>query len=170
MNWCEHGNCKECGVSEKFVERFWRYVQKSSPNKCWKWVGAISGNKYGSFWNGERQIKAHRFSYIIHNGKIPSNLIVMHKCDNMVCVNPNHLQLGTNKDNIQDALTKGRMTAGESFWASKATDELVIKIRNEFREPFTLLEECKRLNRLFPEIAPSTIRKIVRRETWKHLK
>lgn len=92
-------------------QRFWRYVNKvSEPDVCWEWVGACHqvGLEYGHFWDGKKLVGAHRFSYLLHHGPIAKGLLVMHKCDNPKCVNPNHLQLGTPKDNMQDMIAKGR--------------------------------------------------------------
>lgn len=146
---------------------FWSYVLVK-PESCWEWQGALAGRKYGGFWDGIRQVKAHRYSYELANGKIPYRKIVMHICDNMKCVNPQHLTVGTCKDNIQDALKKGRMCVGEQFWCAKTNDETVLKIRADFRKPFTLKDECERLAKKF-NVGWRTVEHIIRGRTWKHL-
>src|SRR5262245_25348089 len=75
---------------------------------CWRWKGPVTAEVYGSApsWRGERY--AHRLAYLAFVGKIPNGLDVCHKCDTPLCVNPNHLFLGTAKDNVQDSLKKGR--------------------------------------------------------------
>ncbi len=77
-------------------------------NSCWEWQGGINGDGYGNSYNGEGVEAAHRISYRIHNGKIPYGMVIMHKCDNPSCVNPNHLKLGTQSENMQDCSIKGR--------------------------------------------------------------
>ena len=79
-----------------------------SDTDCWNWSGNTSGNGYGRIRHKGRYICAHRASYIVRIGEIPDGLLVLHKCDNRGCVNPDHLFLGTHKDNMQDMLSKGR--------------------------------------------------------------
>jgi len=98
--------------------RFWMSVNKTP--SCWLWTAGRSGgwgqNRYGSIGKGRRgqgSILAHRLSWILHFGEIPEGLSVLHKCDNTLCVNPEHLFLGTPKDNMQDMVKKGRRKGGK---------------------------------------------------------
>ena len=94
----------------KIEERFWSKVNKTeNPNECWEWNAALRG-KYGAIKYNKKVIDAHRLSYIIKFGEINnSKLFVCHKCDNTLCVNPNHLFLGTHSDNMKDAFQKGKL-------------------------------------------------------------
>lgn len=78
-------------------------------NNCMEWIGSLNSKGYGQISINNKPMGAHRFSYLLHFGEIPSHLEICHHCDNRKCVAPNHLFLGTRKDNMQDALKKGRM-------------------------------------------------------------
>jgi len=95
-------------------QRFWDKVNKKAQNGCWEWTSAIRGNGYGAFFThlideGRKCHGAHRYSWQIVNGQIPNGLWVLHKCDNRICVNPEHLFLGDRTDNMRDCATKRRV-------------------------------------------------------------
>lgn len=93
-------------MSDKALKRLLSYVFYS-PDGCWYWIGPVGIRGYGRFsFDGKNRI-AHRVSYILHKGD-PGKLLVCHSCDNTLCVNPGHLFLGTNKDNMVDMVKKGR--------------------------------------------------------------
>jgi len=83
-----------------------------SKSGCWEWQKALNPNGYGkAYFNGKLR-QSHRISWILHRGKIPVGLFVLHHCDNPICVNPDHLFLGTQKDNMHDMIAKGRKNGG----------------------------------------------------------
>ena len=83
---------------------FWSNVDKKGPNDCWNWILSGEIDKYGHVGN----MSSHRYSYQLHNGSIPEGQCVRHTCDNKRCVNPAHLVLGTQKDNMRDMVERGR--------------------------------------------------------------
>ena len=93
-------------------QRFCNCILIDDSEKCWLWIGPTSNGRYGQFGRGSKpneiRVKAHRFSWELFNGPIPEGMKVLHSCDNPPCVNPSHLFLGTQKDNAQDAIRKGR--------------------------------------------------------------
>jgi hypothetical protein len=131
---------------------------------CWNWPNRLGKNGYGLVWLSDAGAKtfeyAHRFSYQAFYGETPKDLFVCHSCDNRACVNPDHLFLGTNKENIQDALKKHRPVG-----RTKLNPDLVRKIRKMYAiQPKTY----KEMGKLFG-VQGTTIKKVVKRESWLYV-
>lgn len=94
-------------------ERFWEKVNKNDIDKCWEWTGACSKGGYGHISVNRKLVQATHFSYFLEHGKWPPpNMLICHTCDNRRCVNPAHLFVGTQMDNIHDMIAKGRQACG----------------------------------------------------------
>ena len=113
-------------LKERFNERF---VKQN--NGCWLWTAGKIG-KYGSIKNGEKREVSHRISWKIYKGEIPTGMFVCHRCDVTLCVNPEHLFLGTQKDNIVDAVSKNRMAKGEEPGSAKLKEKQVIELLKNY--------------------------------------
>jgi hypothetical protein len=100
---------------------------------CWIWTGSTQVRGYGEIISNGKKIYAHRASYTVYKGDIPKGMYVCHKCDTVSCVNPDHLFLGTQRDNMHDMIRKGRSGNGRKHPSTKLTEEevLIIMASNE---------------------------------------
>jgi hypothetical protein len=151
---------------KKPEDRFLEKVNKNATNGCWEWTSAFQLKGYGMFWFQNKHTHAHRISWLLTNGEIPKGLSVCHRCDNRKCVNPDHLFLGTQKDNIQDCVKKGRAirSNGNNHYCHKLKEENIHEIVYMFHNGYS----SKKIAKIF-NVSPSTIRKVVNNKTWKHV-
>lgn len=134
------------------------------PNSgCWLWLGStMKVGGYGTGMLKKKAFLAHRLSYQIFKGAIPPNIYVCHKCDTPSCINPDHLFLGTAKENMADMRRKGRQPTPRSLGGNaRLTDEQVHAIRGDQRK----------LHEIAPEygIGIAQVSAIRRLRAWKHL-
>lgn len=127
---------------------------------CWEWQFCRSAAGYGQLRHNGPIVYAHRRAWELFNGPLPDNSYVLHKCDNPPCCNPDHLFLGTQKDNMQDALEKGRTDYG---FKSKLNWDQVRTIRELYKKPGTT---CRVLADQF-NVTAQNISDIVRGVAWK---
>lgn len=145
---------------KRLEERFHsKYIPEPNTG-CWLWMGAMQENGYGSVKQNKISLTAHRASWVLHHGFIPKNLNVCHKCDERSCVNPAHLFLETQKENIQDMIKKGRRD-----FSQKLSAEIVREIRNEYKGPY----KGKSLKSLAIQYGVSlqNVHYIVKNKIWK---
>lgn len=161
----------------KLVKRFWSYCGDRTENNCWNWRGALFTNGYGQFRWGKRKVKAHRIAWWLLYGPIPYGKIICHTCDNKRCVNPNHLFMGTHKDNAEDREKKGRhphinkSRFGEKNPACKLTPSIVRTIRRyrQLGHTYSALQSGVKLGWDI-SISKSQIANIVHKRSWKNVR
>jgi hypothetical protein len=155
------------GKPQALEGRFWERIQVTGKG-CWEWQGWKAGKGYGGINYQGRKMYAHRLAWILRRGEIPTGLQVLHHCDNPPCINPDHLFLGTNTDNVHDCIAKGRKVVGD--------------VRGE-KNPKAVLSpvDVLRIRRLYDSgwkheqianafCAPiNAVRKAALRQTWRHI-
>lgn len=150
-------------LAERFEEKY-----EPEPNTgCWLWTAALDSKGYGVIGTGPHKVdRAHRVSYRLFKGD-PTGLDVCHRCDTPACVNPDHLFLGTAKDNIQDMIRKGRKNpaVGERSGAAVLTDKDVCDIRRMYREGGW---SHRRLGAHF-NVSHTAIGWVLRGNSWRHV-
>ena len=134
--------------------RFLSYVEKT--DTCWLWIGGKNKAGYSAFNIDKHMHSGHRVAYELWIGEIPDDLVVRHKCRNRHCVNPEHLEIGTHKENTQDQFRDG------TLYKAKLTAEQVQDIRNRVGQT------SKELADEFG-VHQTTIASIIARKTWSHI-
>jgi hypothetical protein len=157
------------GYSEP--KRFLMRVEMRGENECWPWTGSrlkVRGAQWHGQWTptgGNAPEMTHRAAWRLFVGPIPDGQFVLHKCDNPACVNPAHLFLGSQADNVKDMWQKNRanprQTHGEKHWSAKLTAEIVQQIRGSHDRDADLAAKYG--------VARSTICDIRKRRIWKHI-
>ncbi len=124
-------------------QRFLSKVRIQKESRCWEYVGCLTEFGYGRFGYSRKIYLAHRFSYLLYIGDIPSNMYVCHKCDNPKCVRPDHLFIGTPAENIQDSVKKGRLNFGTINGMCRYTPKQVQEVRDLYKNGLKQMEICK---------------------------
>lgn len=155
--------------------RFWKSIIKdkaiSSPfvkSPCWKWTGNKYNNGYGMLCCESKTVRAHRWAYRRFVGEIPNGLCVCHHCDNRDCVNPDHLFVGTQSDNLLDAKRKGRLEMGCKKGNGNYRTKLTALCVAEIRSPINRAISCREFGRKFG-VCPRAIYDVRIGRTWKFI-
>lgn len=129
------------------AERFWVKVEKTEG--CWNWTGASTAGTYGTFWDGERDVKAHRFSWILTNGPVPDGMHLDHTCYNTLCVNPRHMRPVTQKQNNENrsgASSRSKSGVRGVYW-DKSAEKWAAQVSHLYKKHyvglFTDLQEAE---------------------------
>jgi hypothetical protein len=142
--------------TKSLKEAFWDRVVKTE--YCWDWIGPKMPFGYGHFYINATRKYAHRFSFEIHNSiTIPKGLQINHNCDNPSCVNPEHLYIGTQKDNIRDKIVRER--------ASRLTRIQVLEIRSRYSKGNTTWTKLAKEY----GVSKTHIGYIINRKSWFHI-
>jgi hypothetical protein len=151
-------------------QRFWQKVSKGGPDECWNWTAAVNKYGYGHFGFSAAvgMIRAHRYAFELTNGEIPHGAIVRHRCDNRLCVNPAHLELGTAADNVADMMARGRQRnrplKGAENGSAKLSPETVLEIRRRLANGATDRGLARDIG-----VGKSTVRRIRTGQSWAHI-
>jgi hypothetical protein len=134
------------------------------PSGCIEWTGYVMPNGYGQIKVSQKKYLAHRWSYQLSFGEIPEGMCICHRCDNRKCINPDHLFVGTNYDNILDRMKKDRSvrTKKQGNGVVKLTEQQVLDIRKDPRHYALIATDYG--------LTPQHARRIQRGINWKWLK
>jgi hypothetical protein len=147
------------------MKRFISKYVKEPETGCWIWTACLSGGRYGAFAFRGKIVGAHRVSYIMNVGEIPDGLCVLHKCDTPACVNPEHLFLGTKKDNTLDAMVKGRNVKGVTHGQTHLTEQNIREIRSLVSHGALTQKQIADMY----NVDRTTVSYIKTRKSWAHI-
>ena len=139
-------------------QRFNKKISINPKTGCWEWHGSIYLNGYGQFSFLGRPMRAHRVSYLLFKDEIPPNMDVCHTCDNRICVNPDHLFIGSRSDNMQDCSKKGRLRPGHLFLSGEKNINAKLK-KGDIYRILLLKSEGKTMGKIAQlfNVAPCTL-------------
>jgi hypothetical protein len=166
MSLATHSN-KNGAMLRRSIDRFWlKVIVPEDRRQCFEWTGYRDKDGYGRHrpGTGKNYVGAHRFAWQLAGGEIPKGLHVLHRCDNRGCVNPLHLFVGTNRENVDDMLRKERQNRGSIHPRAILTEAMVREIKTLLVDHVSEREIAKRYG-----CTRGAITAIARGLTWKHI-
>jgi len=149
-------------LTDEEWQRFRDKFSVGDPDTCWPWKAGHFTDGAGNFYLRKKYMRAPRVAYELSNGPVKGGLHVLHHCDNPGCVNPRHLYLGTNYDNIRDRNSRNRQAKGEGNGRAKLTANNVAAMRIAHKNGASY-----RYLAYFYGVSPTTIQQAVRGKTWR---
>lgn len=148
------------------LEKRLRHYSKEDPNTgCWLWKACTVGFGYGQVSWGRKMYPAHRMAYETFVGPIPEGMLVLHSCNTPACINPAHLRVGTQQENMDDMSRSGNSLRGERHPSAKLNEKAVKKILSLRARGKTLLSIAQEYG-----VSQSLVWAITKHKTWKHLR
>lgn len=158
--------CKVECMNDQTIDRTSEIIRENFEKKvikqdgCWGWNGMTSPNGYGRMNKNNKKIGAHQVSWIIHHGNIPKGMNVLHRCNNAICTNYQHLYIGTQKQNIADAVRAGRARG----FRTVLNEAEVIEIKKLIKEGYSIKQLAAKY-----KVNGTMISNIRRNKTWRHI-
>lgn len=153
------------GLRGSLADRLWARVQRGAADECWPWTGPLDGDR-GRLGKGGKHgglVRSHQAAWIVTHGPVPSGQVVRHWCDNAVCCNPDHLELGSQAQNVDDMIQRGRLNTRGITPGSRP------KTTREQAEQIRALIAAGTSKRAIAEqfgISETAVRRIHRRVVW----
>ena len=145
-------------------ERFYAKTERDPKTGCLEWTGALDQDGYGVFWIDGKTQRAHRYAFQIAHGSIGESDVLLHLCDNPKCVEPTHLSIGSQSDNLTDMKDKGRAAKGSDNANTKLTENDIPIIRRLANMGFTPTKIATRF-----EVDAAAIKDVLTGRTWSHI-
>lgn len=151
---------RRCGTTDFRTreEYFWIKVDRRGPDECWPWTGCLRPDGYGSFWTGSRVTSSSRAAYELLVSPIAAGLSVLHACDNPACVNPAHLSLGTNAENMAQMARRKRQHRGP------VNEDIALRVRAA-----AVLGRRQASIAFCSGLSPQKVSRIILGEIWAHV-
>lgn len=155
---------KKMTRNRKPLKTFEEQIVRNDKSGCLEWTGSVVRGGYGYIIRKRKKIMAHRYWYELHVGPIQPGEVLCHRCDNPRCIEPKHLFIGSQAENISDKVRKSRQARGEKIATAILTAEQVVALRQEYAEGARQVDLASKYG-----IHQTSVSLIVRRKNWPHI-